>query len=275
MRNRVSIGLDNRGTVTRLLDSSLQFLYLPMHEQGSAADKTVVYSNVDGMPDEATIAGTTTNVWATPGRMTFTGTNYIELMKNDQRRLDWLAPANGAHVIVGYHWYEQANPSGASELHWSDTLASATGGVGARRNASDGALNMRWRASGGTDGTASFKDVVTTVPVQAFDEGVTLQHWNFRDSPTSSLYINGAVQDSDALTGELALLNVTHALTVGASSSNGTPTSILGAASSGAQMSDFFIVVTSADIAAEVATLAAQQHYYRKRLPAMLLDWIE
>lgn len=273
MRNRVSSGIDNRSVIQRVLASDLQFLYLPLHAQGSSAAATAIYSNVDGMPDEATVAGTTTNTWAKAGCMTFSGDNYIELMKNDARRLAWLAPANGKHVIVGYHWYEQANPSGASELHWSDTLASGAGGFGARRNASDGALNMRWRASGGSDGTVSFKDVVTTVPVQAFDEGVTLQHWNFRDSPTSSLYINGAVQDSDALTGELALLNVTHALTIGASSSNNTPTSILGAASSGAQMSDFFIVVTSADIAAEVATLAAQQHHYRKRLPAMLLDW--
>lgn len=273
MRNRVSSGIDNRSVIQRVLASDLQFLYLPLHAQGSSAAATAIYSNVDGMPDEATVAGTTTNTWAKAGRMTFSGDNYIELMKNDARRLAWLAPANGKHVIVGYHWYEQSNPSGVSEVHWSDTLSSSTGGFGARRNMSDGALNMRWRASGGSDATNSFKDVVTTVPVQANAEAVTLQHWNFRDSPTSTLYINGAVQDSDAVSGSLALLNVTHALTIGASSSNNTPTAIAGAGSSGATMSDFFIIVTDADIAADVATLAAQQHHYRKRLPAMLLDW--
>lgn len=274
MRNHAASGVDNRSTISRLLASNLQTLYLPMHAQGSAPAKTPVYSNVVGMPTEADIAGTTTDIWATPGCMTFTGTNYIEFMKNDQRRLDWLAPANRRHILVGYHWYEQANPSGTAEVHWSDTLASATGGIGARRNAADGALNMRWRANGGSDVTSSFKDVVTTVPLQAVETGVTLQHFNFRDSPTSNLYINGVLQDSDALAGDLALLNVTHAFTIGASSSNTTPTIPLGSAGSGARMSDFFVIVTDADIAADVATVALQQHQFRGRLPKALLGWI-
>lgn len=273
MRNRVSIGLDNRSVVTRLLDSSLQFLYLPMHEQGSAADKTVVYSNVDGMPDEATIAGTTTNVWDTPGRITFSGDNYIELMKGDLRRLDWLAPANQQHIVVGYQFFEQANPTGASEIHWSDTLASSVGGFGARRQASDVTLSMRWRPESGTDANASFKDIVSSVPVQGFETAATVQHFNCRDVATSNLYINGVLRDSDALPGNLPLLNESHALTIGASSSNNTPTLLCNQSGTGTTMSDFFIFVSKDDIAAEIAALALQQHYYRNRLPAMLLDF--
>lgn len=272
-RNRAACGIDNRSVIDRLLASGLKFVYLPLHGVGSAADKTAIYSNVEGMPTEATVAGTTTNLWAKPGRITFSGDNYIELMKGDLRRLDWLAPANQQHIVVGYQFFEQANPTGASEIHWSDTLASPRGGFGARRQASDIPLSMRWRPESGTDANASFKDIVSSVPVQGFETAATVQHFNCRDVATSNLYINGVLRDSDALPGNLPLLNESHALTIGAQSSNNTPTLLCNQYGTGTTMSDFFIFVSKDDIAAEIAALALQQHYYRNRLPAMLLDF--
>jgi hypothetical protein len=233
-----------------------EYLHIPFHEAGSAANKAGVRGTVISSIDTAEDGDYTTN----PGYMTLTGTQSAQLTGDAIAAFMSLNTVEH-QMLVGIRIYPDVAPNGwiwgASPFA---TQALGYGGYGAQySNLSSG--KCKWQASG--TATADLANAPTLTENAA---GMLLFVFDV-ENLTFISYLNGVAGQSAALTGALPVCMPDIGLGVGGRPAVGSVENEL---QNTIAISDFWMLRTASDLSADVPAIAKDWSNHPLELPSIL-----
>lgn len=191
---------------TSLYDSfPVQFLYVPLHVQGTTASKVPVITNIADAPAEFTMTGTA-NYSGTKGYNTFNGSSWI--ISTDAAIVSFLGLAQDGQMFVNYRGIQPAAP-GAMEYIWSVGLQANSnpyGGYGLALNTSLAHVQLFKRASQAVTTLSNATGTVTANTETQFStfwdlKNLTVSNWRSGSSVNSNTLASNAAISIDPAVG--------------------------------------------------------------------------
>lgn len=246
-----------------------QYLHIPFHEQGSAAGKVPINTNIDGLGSEADLEGTTTSVWGTAGYLNVAadaGDNAMVIGGYANATMQaFMQPASGKQILLACTVRPSNFTASQLLLTWSPGDATE-GGIAARitdaelfqiRNNPNGTTSQTNIAASSALSTSADSKIVALL------DPVTL---------TTLCYVNGALVGTLAnMPTPVSSLNADHALTFFAGSGTASPNNL---ASESFLIADFWLVRPESSVSDRIDEIVDEYQGYSRELRLTTLSGV-